>query len=886
MEGFDRPQYTNTDMPFPGPPPRVPDDNPTGVYRRSVTLPPAWAGRRIVLHVGGAESVLYVHIDGRPVGMGKDSRLPNEFDISEFVESSRAFDLALSVVRWSDASYLEDQDHWYHAGLHRSVFVYATPDTHVADVHAIADYDPPSRSGYLRVRVSLGAPLFGPRGWSVRAEIGGMIAERPARFEHPTNGLVNMAVFEGRGATLAFDLPNVRAWSAEEPALQDLRVTLVDPSGKAIDSVGLSVGFRHVEVKGPELLVNGRPVLIKGVNRHDHDMRRGKAVTAESIEADLILMKRHNINAIRTSHYPNDAYLYDVCDRLGMYVVDEANIETHAYLHSLTKDPTWAAAILERVVRMAERDKNHPSVIMWSLGNESGVAPIHRASAQWLRDFDGTRPIHYESGISEDDLVARVAGESPDAAEIFARPRPESDVIAPMYPSVESIVAWATRAEPDRPLIMCEYCHAMGNSCGGLDAYWVAIRGHRGLQGGFVWDWVDQALVQALPDGRERLAYGGDFGDTPNDGPFCMNGLVASDRTPHPSLLELSKIVQPVRMSAVDAARGLVEVTNEHDFIDLSWLDVAWQVAVDGLPESEGVLAAPAVLPGGSAILTVPLPRLELGGGARAHLTLSFRTKDELAWAPAGHVVAWDQFEVARAAGSSVAPDGSQARAVVELGDLEPALTLWRAPVDNEVFGPRHAERWERLGLRIPTSVARLATESTSSEGALRVTHVVEIPSELEDLGRVGVRLHLGTGIRTVEWLGVGPHECYSDRRASGRFSRWTTAVDDWQVPYVRPQASGNRVGVRWLRFLDAAGVPVLVVDELDDLEVTVARFTDEELAEASHLEDLEPSDDCYVWIDIGQRGVGSGAVGPDTAREHRLTSGTYRWSYRLSQYR
>ena len=886
MQGFDRPQYTNTDMPFPGPPPRVPDENPTGVYRRSVTLPSTWAGSRIVLHVGGAESVLYVHIDGRPVGMGKDSRLASEFDISGFVEPARAFDLALTVVRWSDATYLEDQDHWYHAGLHRSVFVYATPEIHVADVHAIADYDPTRRSGHLRVRVLLGAPSFGPKGWTVRAEAGEVTAECPARFEHPTNGLVNMAAFEGRGATLALDLGHVQPWSAEEPALHDLTVAVIDASGAVVDRVVVPVGFRRVEVQGPELLVNGRPVLIKGVNRHDHDMRDGKAVSAESIRADVILMKQHNINAIRTSHYPNDPYLYDVCDRLGMYVVDEANIETHAYLHSLTKDPTWAAAILERVVRMAERDKNHPSVIMWSLGNESGVAPIHRASAEWLRGFDGTRPIHYESGISEDDLVARVAGATPDAAEIFARSRPESDVIAPMYPSVESIVAWATRREPDRPLIMCEYCHAMGNSCGGLDAYWEAIRTHRGLQGGFVWDWVDQSLVQELPDGRERLAYGGDFGDVPNDGPFCMNGLVASDRTPHPSLLELSKILQPVRTSLVDARRGLVEVANEHDFVDLSWLEVAWQVDVDGQPEAEGVLDAPDVSPGDSAALTVPVPQLVIDEGAQAHLTLWFRTRTALPWASAGHAVAWDQFELARARGASVAPDGPNGRMVVDLDELEPELALWRAPIDNELFGPRHAARWERLGLRTPTSATALATESAQSEGAVCVTHVVDVPKDLADLGRVGVRLHLGPAVRTVEWLGVGPHECYSDRRASGRFGRWTTTVDDWSVPYVRPQASGNRMGIRWLRFLDGAGTPLLVVDELDDLEVTVARFTDEELAEASHLEELLPRDDCYLWIDARQRGVGSGAVGPDTAPEHRLTSGTYRWSYRLSRYR
>jgi beta-galactosidase len=601
-------------------------------------------------------------------------------------------------------------------------------------------------------------------------------------------------------------------------------------------------------------------------------------------------MKQHNLNAIRTSHYPNDAYLYEVCDRLGMYVVDEANIETHAYLRSLAKDPTWAPAILERIVRMAERDKNHPAIIMWSLGNESGVSPVHHAAAAWLRSWDGTRPIHYESGITEDALAARLGGQVPDVAEIFSRPRPESDVIAPMYAPVEAIVDWATRAVPDRPLILCEYCHAMGNSCGGLDVYWEAIRAHRGLQGGFVWDWADQALMQGLPDGRERLAFGGDFGDEPNDGVFCMNGLVAADRTPHPSLFELAKVLQSVRISPVDATRGIVRLSNEHAFVDLSWLEALWQVDVDGRPEAGGRIGVLGLEAGESTTLQVPMPRLEpaLERGARRHLTVTFRTRADLPWAAAGHVVAWEQMQAGAAAGRSRAPEAVRRRPRRDLSDLEPQLALWRAPVDNETFGPRsgtetHAERWERLGLRSPTTVATLETETTDADGALLVTHRVVVPDALVDIPRVGVRLRLGPGVRTIEWLGVGPHECYSDRRASGRFGRFTTVVDDWPVRYVHPQASGNRVGVRWVRCFNASGEAVLTIDELDDLEITVARHTDEELAGASHLEDLLRRDDCYIWIDRRHRGVGSGAVGPDTAPEHRLGAGTYCWTYRLT---
>ncbi|HEX4906372.1 MAG TPA: glycoside hydrolase family 2 TIM barrel-domain containing protein [Acidimicrobiales bacterium] len=852
MQGFDRPIYTNVQMPFPGPPPSVPDDPQVACYRRTVSVPASWTGQRVILHVAGAESVLYVHVDGAPVGMGKDSRLPQEYDLSPVVTPGEPFELTLTVVRWSDATYLEDQDHWYHAGLHRSVFLYATPPTHLADVHAIAQHD-----GALTVRVAVDGPP--QRGWTVRAEVCGQTLTGDVRFEHATSIGVNMALFEGRGAVLETTIPGVAPWSAETPNLHPLHVVLVDDDGSEVDAVSLSIGFRTVEIVGPELLVNGRPVLIKGVNRHDHDPRRGKAVTRESIERDIELMKRFNINAVRTSHYPNDAHLYDVCDRLGMYVIDEANLETHAYLRSLSKDPVWAPAILDRVTRMAQRDKNHPSIILWSLGNESGVSPAHVAAASWLRTYDPTRPVHYESGITE-DLYRGLS--MPDA---LARPRAETDVIAPMYPSVEDIVTWATRAEPDRPLIMCEYIHAMNNSCGGLDEYWRAIRTHRGLQGGFVWDWVDQALV--LPDGT--MGYGGDFGDQPNDGPFCLNGLVDADRTPHPSLFELAKVIQPVQLRAVE---GGFEVHDEHDFLDLSHLRPSWTVTVDGDEVQSGTLDPLVLGPGETTTVTIPHDVPALAPGQIAHLTLSFSDAT-------GHEVAWEQTELTR----SRRTEGRSAPSGTTRTQL---LCLWRAPIDNETFGPAraavgagstHAERWEAMGLRDASTHAEL---HTTVDGDL-VTH--EVTVDLDDIPRVGVRLALGPGIHSVDWLGRGPHECYSDRKAGARVGRWHTLVDEWGTPYVHPQANGNRTDVRWLRFLDADGNVVVTIEDLDDLDVTVARVTDEELADARHLEDLPTRDECYVWIDAAHRGVGSGAVGPDTAPDHRVGPGAYRWSYRIS---
>jgi beta-galactosidase len=879
MQGFDAPHYTNTRMPFAGVPPSVPDDNPTGVHRRTVEVPAAWPGRRIVLHVGGAESVLYVHVDGRPLAMGKDSRLPHEVDLTGVVEPGTSFDLALTVVRWSDGTWLEDQDHWYHAGLHRSVLLYATPPVHLADVHAVADWDPATGDGLLRVRATTGAGGHGPRGWSVRVEVAGQVLDAPVFFEHPTNHLVNLAAFEGRGATVEATVPGVEPWSAEAPVLHDLGVALLDDAGTVVDAATLPVGFRRVEVVGSELRVNGRRVLVKGVNRHDHDPRTGKAVSRESMAHDVVLMKRHNLNALRTSHYPNDPYLLDLCDRLGLYVVDEANVETHALLRSLTKDQRWAAAILDRVQRMALRDKNHPSVIQWSLGNESGVSPAHHAAAAWLRAFDPTRPVHYESGITEDGF----AGTGRETlAEILHHPRFESDVIAPMYPPVEALVGWATTPgrPPDRPLVMCEYSHAMGNSCGGLDDYWDAIRAHDGLQGGFVWDWVDQALVQVLPDGRERLAYGGDFGDEPNDGPFCCNGVLAADRTPHPSAHELAKVVQPVLVEAADEAPERLRVTNEHAFLDLAWLQPAWAVTVDGEQVATGDLEPLDLPPGASADVAVPVPPLSLDGGRVAHLTLSFTTREERPWAPAGHRVAWEQVELGCAGGPAVAP-GTGGR-IRSLDVLDPTLAVWRAPIDNETFSqPSHAGRWESLGLRSGAGLS-LGTTTATVDGGLLVEHVVTVPEALDDLPRVGARLHVGAGVAEVEWLGRGPHECYGDRRRSAAVGRWRLPVDEWTVRYVHPQGTGNRCDVRWLRLLDADGDAVLVLDGLDDLDVTVARSTDDEVAGADHWDDLSPGDDCWVWIDAAHRGVGSGAVGPDVHRRWRVCAGVYRWCYRI----
>lgn len=896
LQGFDHPHYTNVEMPFPGPPPHVPDANPTGVHRRTVELPAAWQGKHLRLHVGAAESVLYVHVDGQPIGFGKDSRLPSEFDLSGVVTPGVPFELALTVVRWSDATYLEDQDHWHNAGIFRSVWIEARDPMHIGDVRLHAGYDVATCEGTLRAEVRVDAATYLERGWKARLTAPSLLGEplvEEVFGEHDSKLWVNVARVVERGAGLAAGVGRVEPWSHERPVLHDVTIELVDRDGGVRDAVTTRVGFRHVEVRGHELLINGRAVLVKGVNRHEHDERRGKAVSRESMLQDVLLMKRHNINTVRTSHYPNDTAFYELCDEHGLYVIDEANLESHAYLRSATKDPRWSQAIFERITRMARRDRNHPSVVVWSLGNESGSSPVLDAAATWLRAWDGTRPVQYESGAYDDELSARMEGGAIRPSDTWKVARVDTDIAAPMYPSIAELVQWATTQPPSRPLIMCEYAHAMGNSGGSLHDYWHAIESHPGLQGGCVWDWVDQGITVTAPDGREYWAYGGDFGDEPNDREFCLNGLVFPDRTPHPALLEYKKVIQPVAIDDVDAARGRLRVTAKTDFVDLSWLRAMWEVTVDGAVVDEGELAPLTIGPGESMVVTIPFELPRLAAGEQAHLVVRFLTVDDQSWVPAGHEVAWEQFAVGEVPDAASAT--SAATAPAELPDAvaavlaePPTLSLWRAPTDNDRFAtPSPAASWDHWNLRDPGAVEGVEHDTVRvvlDASNVRFEHTVRVPDRLVDLPRVGVRLALRAGYEETEWFGRGPHENYNDRCRSAPMGRWSMTVDDWPVMYVHPQATGNRTGVRWLR-LRGADRPDVVIRAIEPsgLDVTVSHFTDDDLHEAAHTVDLRPRAETFVWLDVAHRGVGTGAVGPDTLARYRVGPGLYRWSYTLT---
>jgi beta-galactosidase len=910
MQGLGSPQYTNVVMPFETRPPHVPEHNPTGVYRRAFSVPRGWRRRRVVLHFGGVEGALHVLVNGSPVGISKDARTPAEFDVTGLVRHDGPNELVAVVVRWSDASFLEDQDQWWHAGISRGVRLIGTPATHVADVFARAGLDEGCRRGRLSLSVEVGGPATD---WSL-----------DARLVAPDGRTAIEAPLERRGqhtATLERALRAPRRWSAEDPSLYTLELTLRTRSTS--EHVSCRIGFKRVEVRDGRLLVNGRAVLVCGVNRHDHDDRRGRAVTTELMEADARLMKRFNVNAVRTSHYPNDPYWLELCDRLGLYVIDEANIEAHAYYDELCRDPRYASAFLERMRNMVERDKNHASIVLWSLGNESGHGPNHDAAAGWVRARDPSRPLHYEGAINREWSAGRAV----------------TDVVCPMYASVEAIVQWAETNRDDRPLILCEYSHAMGNSNGGLADYFAAFDQHDRLQGGFVWEWIDHGIRQRDEHGREYWAYGGDFGDTPNDANFCADGIVWPDRVPHPALNEFKHLAQPLRVEAVDAAQGRFRVVNRQAFASLARYRGTWELTTDGEVRVRGSLPRLQPAAGEAVDVSLDLGGHDVGAG-ESFITFRFFLRRAEVWAAAGHEVAWQQLAVSapprrRRAPAAVTPRTRDGEVALEAGDVRavfsaatglltelssagrsaltagPRLQLWRAATDNDGLRLIPDKQWgvlfrwlelglDRLELRLDdlrvvdggVEIVHAASgrgrfgDATHRQrfrlretGGLVVENEVLLGPELRDLPRVGVVLELPAGLERLEWLGRGPWESYPDRLASTVVGRFESTVADQYVPYILPQEHGHRSDVRRLAITDPRGFGLEVLGQ-PVIGFNASHFTAADLYAAGHTYDLEPRPEVILSLDHGQRGLGTASCGPDTHPRYRLNAPSYRFSY------
>ncbi|MGE5198757.1 MAG: glycoside hydrolase family 2 TIM barrel-domain containing protein, partial [Rhodospirillaceae bacterium] len=641
LEGYGVPIYVNIEYPWGAPdPPRIPaDNNPVGSYRRRFTVPPAWGGRDVFVTFDGVESAFYLWVNGQRVGYSEDSRTPAEFNITRYLQAGENL-LAVEVYRWSDASYLEDQDFWRLSGIFRDVTLWSAGPLHVEDLQVRTDLDEAYKDGELRIEarvrngsnaatpLRLSAALLDAQGLEI-ARASAAVADVPA----------------GRTATAAVaqSIAAPRKWSAESPYLYTLVVSLLDAGGQVVEAIPQKVGFRKVEMKNGQLQVNGRPILIKGTNRHEHDADTGHYVTVEQMLRDVRLMKRFNVNAVRTSHYPNTPAWYDLCDQYGLYVIDEANIESHgmgyAPARTLGNDPAWKAAHMDRTARMVERDKNHPSVIIWSLGNEAGDGVNFEATSAWVHQRDPSRPVQYErAGL-----------------------KPHTDIYAPMYTRPARVAEYGAKPQT-RPLILCEYAHAMGNSTGNFREYWDLFYNNPQLQGGFIWDWVDQGIRTRIPQASARqdrperkllagpefqlgfrrvdrtgtyLAYGGDFGpiDVPSDFNFCMNGLVSADREPHPGLLVVKHNYQYVHVAPVDLAAGKVKVTNWHDFTALDdVLTGRWAVQADGTTVASGAIPPLRLGPRESAEVALPLPPVTPKPGAEYFLDVSWRLKADAPW--------------------------------------------------------------------------------------------------------------------------------------------------------------------------------------------------------------------------------------------------------------
>jgi len=785
------------------------------------------------------------------------------------------------VCRYSAQSYVEDQDQWWMSGLHRDVFIEAQPQLRIEDVRVVAEVndvrDSLTGSGQIRVTTQVAAPSDGrfPSGLKVKATLhsvnGKQIGiQHSAEVAHSTRPYL----FAGHCAEIQWSATGVKLWSAELPNRYVVRISLLDTNGKVIDSTEQIIGFRKIEIVRGDLLVNGKRIMIQGVNRHDHHPDRGKAVTVQDMREDVVAMKQHNINAVRCSHYPNDPRFLEICDELGLYVVDEANIESHAWITSLCHDSAYRATWLSRVSRMVERDKNHPSVIMWSLGNESGYGSVHDAAAAWVRSYDSSRIIHYEGAVFHTNW--------------FDGGMTATDVVAPMYAPIAAIEMYGKSKRRVRPLIMCEYSHAMGNSNGSLSDYWKAFDNTPGLQGGFIWEWKDHGLRQLLPNGKERFAYGGQFGDFPHDGNFVADGLMHADLTPHPAMREVAWVHRPVAVQLVGPKSApVIEIKNRQAFRDVSWLSAMYEVVVDGVVKRKGKLALPGLAAGKTKRIKIPSVQ-GLSGDIRINIT--WKTKRAESWCDRGHVVAWDQLAVKSVRAKKIQTSQRKCESL----DINPQISLFRASIDNDGFKllPNLAwvetttlKRWQQQGIDgdISQLVKHQTKRSVRKDGSVRFEHSVIVPKALDDLPRIGVSFPLPEGFTVVSWWGNGPHECYPDRESSAMLGVYTGEADE--LPYLVPQEYGLRTQCRWFEVSNPKTKEVIRIEaESDPLHMSALPYTTQDLYQAADQTELIKRPYLTMNIDIAHRGLGTASCGPDVLPKYRIQPGKYLFAYVVSR--
>ena len=933
LNGYGYPIYTNIVYPFPKNPPYIPhDDNPTGCYRHEFDIPREWEGRRIILHFESGLAAMHIWVNGAKVGYSQGTKTAVEFDITPHVKQGSNL-LAIEGYRWCDGSYLEDQDFWRLSGFDRGVKVYAAGKTRIADMFVVADLDETYTNGLYNATVSVQNADSAPFKGVVKVSlVKGRYNYQTEKFVYERAvAIISKSVKVAPGTTLNVDLArtlyDVDIWSHESPKLYTTVVTLADNKGNVIESMACNTGFRKVEIKDAQLLLNGKPLMINGVNIHEHNPATGHVVTRELMLQDIHLMKQHNINAVRTSHYPQPTEWYDLCDIHGILLVDEANIEAHGCGVGYQSDypefhpshrPEWKAAHHDRVQAMVERDKNHPSVILWSMGNESSDGEVYGEMYEWIHQRDKTRFVQLEQGYSG----------------------PHTDISCPMYPPINEFRAWAERTDARKPYIMCEFAHAMGNSTGNLREFFDIMEGHPHMQGGFIWDWVDQGIDAVSESGKHYWAYGGDFGATMyhHDENFCCNGLVSPDRTPHPGLMEVKKVYQDIEFELIE---GGVRIHNNFNFTDLAKYSFRYVLKREGVIVHQGALPSVKCAAGQSVDVAFTYPLIERD----AEYTLDFEASGMMpnllkAGTMQNVVVATEQFVLNPYDFTQCEPEGTITiergddwvmafagnKAVLfstESGELLsyvsnrrdimkqlPEPYFWRAVTDNDWGAGFHsiADVWRTNSRKSLSATVEEYADRLIVRGEFQIenapsyyTHTytfradgslkVEVAwrkggEELPEMPRFGMRMILPADYTKFTYYGRGPWENYADRCESSFLGLYEQSTNDQLFPYVRPQESGNKTDVRWLELMGSEGRGIRI-EGLQPLNVSAIPYRAEDLdpgvesKNQVHYSDIVPRDEVVLHVDLAQRGLGGDTSWGATPRdEYRLTGDEYSYGY------
>lgn len=922
LQGYGKMHYSDLWYNFPINPPYVPTENPTGIYKRTFFVEESYRDKKIIIRFCGVDSAYHLWINGKEVGYSKVARNESEFDITDFIRVGEENDVTVRVYQWSDGTYLEDQDMWWESGIFRDVELIGVPKDGINDYKVIADLDDEYKNGIFKVE----AFLRTTKEVNVTFEL----------VDAGENTVFTKTVVAKEGkACIDEVIADVNHWTAETPYLYKLFMTVED-DGQIVEVIPQNVGFRNIRLNGETFLVNGVAIKFKGVNRHDYSPQNGRVVSREEIEKDIILMKQFNINAIRTSHYPNSYYLYDLCDEYGMYLIAETDLECHGFELTgdykwITDDPSWELAYVSRMTRMIERDKNHPAIIFWSLGNESAFGCNFRKMTDVAHEMDPTRLVHYEGDFDVES----------------------ADVYSTMYTWIENpkkpYLMKDIIEKSKKPHIHCEYCHAMGNGPGNLKDYQDLVYAHDKLQGGFVWEWFDHGIESFTESGEKYYRYGGDFGDDPSNKDFCIDGLIMPDRTPSPGLYEYKKVIEPITTTAVDIQKGIINLLSRYDFANLDRFNLVYKVMEDDVILQTGFMAVPSIEARANKDITLPydLSVIKVKPGAHYYVNISYQLREDTSYASSGHELATAQFELPLyKEGIVVRPEGilnvekehttlhvkganfsldfnlvngnlmNIVRDGMQVLSKGPRLTLWRAPISNDMeiidklkkvyFLHLEHEVVMNIDYHMEGNILKVEVDTinstTNSAWHFKTKYVYTVcpsgdvlidvegtPSGRVDLApdmlpRIGVSMHLDKSMEHVRYFGMGPGENYADSKEAAQMGLYANTVDGLFTNYVIPQENGNHMGCKWVSMTNDRGMGLLASTE-GDFNFSASWYEDKDLDDAKHTCDLVKRDYIIFNVDYKQNALGTNSCGQWQLDKYRAKFEDFKLSFRLTPF-